>query len=401
MHPFCINRSLLGEQFDLCVSDGKFRWSDGAPEGYWSLGDDNALLDIKLLAKLSNMQIRDVRDAHRASFSTLRYSGPVQWRYALSAKEFDAFIRGMLDDIEALFSQGCVSYYTDVFKSTRECLNSLEHARVDDCLLEKFIADEANETNRSALRSLAPNSCGFANKTIYDQTSTITGRLTVASGPRILTLPKRHRSAIVSRYDGGSIVFLDFRSLEPNVILGAQKRKTPEDVYSEICSTVLGGKLDRKQAKIATIALLYGAQESTASQLSGLSGKELKDTMKKISEFFLLDAMFNKLLDELKCNGKICNFYGRPIIVNDRRKLLNYYAQSSAVDVALLGFWSAVKYVKQEKLRMHPLFVIHDCILFDVHPDDMIYIGDVIKQCENVPGFEPSTFRISGETKHE
>lgn len=387
MPLFCIGRHALGEQLDLCVTDGGYRWSDGIPPDTWALGDSSSVLDLSLLAKLSGMTIRDVPERFRVAFKSLGHTGPVRWRQAMPENEFRAYIDGMLESIRTLLNSGCVGYYTEVFRRARECLGALGRARIDGGRLVNHIAVEANETNRSALQSFTPDSDGWAPRVSYDQVATVTGRLVVSGGPRILTLPKRCKDIITSRYEGGTIVSLDYSSLEPRVILGAQGRVAPRDIYAEMCDVAFSGALTRAQAKAVTISLLYGARDATISRASGLTGQELRRAIEGVSQFFTIDALSERLLEEARQTGIIRNYYGRPIIIGDRKNLMNYYAQSTAVDAALLGFASAVELIKRDALEIIPLFVIHDALMLDVHPDFVGYIEIIARQCGQIRGF--------------
>lgn len=387
MSIICIKRDVLGEPLDLCVIDGILKRSDGAPAGSWVLGDQGAEFDISLLAQLSNMSIRTVPDRFKRAFHTLNHEKPIRWQHALPKAEFQNFLHGMLDDIKILLNEGCVAYYTEVFRRTRECLGALGHARIDRTRLDRYRDLEPNETNRSALSSLQPDADGFAKQTVYSQTSTVTGRLIVESGPRILTLPKRYRDVIVSRYENGMIISLDYRSLEPRIVLAAQGRPAPKDIYAEVCDTIFKGALTRLQAKAITISLLYGAQEATIAKASGLSNGELQRAIESIVDYFGMNKFHERLLSEAQETGKIKNYFGRPLVLGDRWKLTNRYAQSSAVDAALLGFFHAIKFIKENELKIIPIFNIHDAMILDVHPDHVKYLDEVGRRCGQIPMF--------------
>ena len=64
--------------------------------------------------------------------------------------------------------------------------------------------------------------------------TSITGRMTITSGPNILTLKRGHRKILRSRYPGGKIVEIDIRAAEPRVVLALVGKKVEGDVYTEI-----------------------------------------------------------------------------------------------------------------------------------------------------------------------
>ena len=75
--------------------------------------------------------------------------------------------------------------------------------------------------------------------------------------------------------------------------------------------------------------------------------------------------------------------------------LINYFVQSTAVDVALYGFTALVKALKHLK-RAHPIFILHDALILDVHRSHEEEINAI---CEpgilSIPKFENSKFPIS------
>lgn len=390
MADVCIARTILGEELDLLydVLKGTYRWVDGAPADAWILGDLDADLSLDALARLSCLKIHD-RPADRflAAFQTLKSSNNIKWRYSIPKREFDSFITTLLNDARNALTSSCIGYYLDVFRRVRVCLRDLGHVKIDQAKLRSYMALETNPSNKSALETLRPDQDGLSKKIVFDQFATVTGRLTTVSGPRVLTLPKRYRDVFVSKYDGGSIVEFDFRSIEPRVVLQRMGIESPDDVYEFITDKILDYSITRQQAKIMIISLLYGASNQTIGQLSGLSNGELKRVVGMIRDFFKLDDLHEQLLDQLKEHKHITNHYGRYICVSDTDKLINYFAQSSSTDAALLGFSNGIEFIKKNEFLIDPIFPIHDAMMFDVHPDFKKYINLVAVEIGNVPGF--------------
>jgi hypothetical protein len=216
----------------------------------------------------------------------------------------------------------------------------------------------------------------------------VTGRLIVNSGPRILVLPKKYRNIIISRYKEGRVVTLDYKSLEPRLILETQGLHGKDDIYADICERYLNGIATRKQAKIVTIMLLYGAGRAAMSKASGLVGPLLDSVIANVTTYFQLRELEKKLLDEVRAFGMIKNFYGRPVQVNDRKNVVNLYAQSSAVDAVMLGFSNAITLIKDKKYDIVPTFIIHDMLVLDVEPSMIKYIPEIEERCTHVLGIE-------------
>lgn len=73
---------------------------------------------------------------------------------------------------------------------------------------------------------------------------------------------------------------------------------------------------------------------------------------------------------------------------------MNHYVQSTAVDVAMLGFLNILEYVeelgKQEDIV--PIFILHDALILDIHKNSFSLINGLcklgsidIKQLESTP----------------
>lgn len=391
---FCIHRDVIGESLDLLFDTEKntFKLIDGIQPGTWIFGDPYAEFSLDILSKLSDLPIRSSPGPEfQKQFEQLGHKTQIAWRYALPKVKFDEFISGIIGDIKILLDKGCIAYYTETFRRSQVCLRALERANVSIPTIESHLAIESNPTNRSSLLSLKPGLDGFTQPIIYDRCATVTGRLVVESGPKILTLSKKFRDVIRSRYVDGSIYSIDYSSIEPRVMLFALDKIPPEDVYAFVCDNILGGTVTRKQAKITTISLLYGAAESTIGALSGLRNGDLKRTIESINAYFnIIDLHKNLRLQAEATGGLIYNRYGRPIRIDDMRKLVNYYTQSSSNDACLLGFSRGVEFIKRENLLVHPIFIIHDAMMLDVHPDFVPYIENIARECEQVPGFSAS-----------
>lgn len=384
MTLICLHRDILGEDVHLVFDDaaGTYAWRTELPVDAWIYGDAHAPHSLDAFMSLSGLSVSDPFARHRTAFRALGHEGPIRWRHVLPQDALTSSMHGMLDDLKNALDMGCVAYYLDVFQATRRCLGALERACVDGARLDQHMDDELNPTNRAALWSFEPDASGFSNPVVYDQLATVTGRLTVTSGPRILTLAKRHRDIIVSRYAGGSILMLDFRSLEPRVLLLSSGQPAADDIYDDINEKMLGSRIAREKVKGATIALLYGASEATAERLVGVHGSELFDLLEHVRTYFDLRGLEERLERQMDL-GCLKNGYGRPICpaAGAERKLVNLFAQSTAVDAAMLGFARGMDLITKMGWKMHPLFIIHDALILDAHPDALEYIRHVEEAC--------------------
>ena len=288
----CVLRNVLGESKHLLydLDNKSFRWVSKPPKDCWIFGNPDADQSIDRLCELLGKKIPIVPSgAFGRMVKELRHIDPdvpLKWRYLLPDHEFQPFIKGIIEGCTTALETGDISYYTDIFKRTTRFLESLERARVNEDKLYDYYAAERNETVKSTLRSCFPDHEGFAKQVSYKQASTVTGRLTVREGPRILILPKAYRDSFRSRYEGGSIGMIDYRSLEPRIALLEVGRPTPEDIYADIDEQLFGNSIERDRVKVMSIATLYGAQEATMRKLSGLVNGELHNAMDGLVSYF-------------------------------------------------------------------------------------------------------------------
>jgi len=385
----CIANHILGENQHLIFNTqtSQVTWSPNFPQNSWTLGNPAAQLDIAKLALLSGTSI-DITpsSAFGAMLSSLKSDETlktISWRQCLPKHAFDSFIVRLIHDVKKLLKSDTCGYYKDIFLDTTQCLDELEHAAIDVYRLSSLIKAETNSSLKTTLSSFKPNSSGFANKVRYDQTATVTGRLIVKEGPMILTLAKRHRGIVKSRYEGGEVISVDYKSIEPRLALFAAGRDIPDDIYADINAALFNNKFTRDVAKVMTISVLYGAQEQRLSQISGLKGSELSDANHGIISYFGIRVLADKLKKQLADVGYITNLFGRKIIPkkNDPRVLVNYFLQSSAVIAAALGFLKSIDFIRANNLKVNPIFIIHDALILDVHPDYMSYINNIKNEC--------------------
>ena len=207
---------------------------------------------------------------------------------------------------------------------------------------------------------------------MYNQTSTITGRLTDHSGcPKILTLPARCRKIFESRWQrDGDLLYIDFKNLEPRVIRKINGKDAGDDIYTEISSS-LDFEVDRIIIKRGIISTLYGS----ASQIKGLSKDRSDAVLIATKKYFNLRNILEKaaIVNNIGCRN---NYFGRPIWNIEEtkdNKLINNYIQSTAVDIALSYFSEICTKINFELCK--PIFIIHDALILDVHND---YKSDII-----------------------
>lgn len=366
-----IHRDMLGTKQHLVKTPNAFKFEDSYGGEAWVVGGISHDRCVEDLALLYDEQLPLVGDhAQQAAFKSLNLclEDKIPWHFVLSREDFNDRINRLFNTSQDLIRRAEHSGYFNLFLQHKKFLKSLARSCIDLKLLEKHLTESTeNPTRRSTLETFRPGTDGFAQKIEYTQESTVTGRLTVERGPRILTLPADSRDVLKSRLPRGKIYSVDFVSLEPRVI----KRLTsnddvPVDIYKHVQALIGDDSLLRSEVKKLIISCIYGASKQRLNSMTKISG--VSRVVSIISEYFGLEIINNKLEVLHKESGHISNFFGRPIASSgeDRHTWLSHYAQSTAVDLALDSFFHLTNNLQELDSQILPIAIIHDAILFDV-----------------------------------
>lgn len=331
----------------------------------------------------------------------------------LPPNEFGSALLNYCSKIGVYLKENPPHYYDFYLKRQIEFLENLHPAFIDE---DKFLSYSI-EDQQGLVKTFTPGKDGYAKKVVYDHFKTPTGRLVVSDGPNVLTINKKYRDMVTSSYgEEGVILSVDYISLEPSVLLASSSEgwsnwlsstrrycKPDElDIY-QITADVLLGKgfvhtpLTRDEAKAIVLRTLYGAQEELIGQIvQGKNSIPLYDFLFEVRELFNVNALFKNLQSERKENGgvSITNYFCRKIPTSgvEDYKLVNYYVQSTAVDVALLGFAKIAKAAQGKKIK--PLFVVHDALFLDVHKSAIPDLKECIAAGKANPVFPSGSFSL-------
>lgn len=364
--PFCIDASVLGTEKHLVVDNG-FSWTTFVPDVLHYTGEikhcDDKCFDS--LLKLGGIKIdpkppKQFVTAIEPLVSGSNHDGGVPWRLMLPERAHRTFTRRLVDELVASMDKLPIDYFSDTWVPGNHILRALERAKVDGEAWRVLVA--ANVGNIHVVKTFKPDADGMTGPIVYDRFGTLTGRLTVAQGPNILTLKKQYRDMFVPSDPEGAVVYLDFAGLEARVLLyEAGRRCDDPDLYGVIAKE-LG--YSRQAVKGAVICELYGSSKWALGETLGISGKELTTFTRKIKSHFNTGQLLKRIKRQFVETGKIINRYGRPVIVDEPMDhvMVNYYAQSSGADVVLQGFSEFIKRVP----NVRPLFLIHDAMILDV-----------------------------------
>ena len=371
---FCISKKMLGIPANIALSDGKYIVTHQVPKDFWVVGDSKEVLCADTLCKIYGAPMPKIySESEQKTFEILgRPLTGIPWYHVLGLDVIKERIATIARHLEDSLDVSSRKLYNNIYIDTRRLLCSLHPAQICTQTLDLFLKSEANPSLKTCLETFRPKGSSYAKKVIYNQSGTSTGRLTVKSGPSILTLPARYRSIVKSEYPDGQVLSIDFKSLEPRVALSVRSKSAPTDIYTHIAANILGGKITRKVAKLATIAALYGISFKKFKEMSGCDNREILD---KVKDYFAVKSMNKDLL-----SGKFKNYWGRPL---DNETLphvrISHFIQSTSCDVVNVGFWKFLKLLKTKEVHVKPLFVLHDALIIDVPGNNVKPVWDICK----------------------
>jgi hypothetical protein len=368
----CIHKKVLGtdRHLNFFSKTNQIQWSSKKPDSAWVLGPDEGDMCLMEIIKLSSVKFPEIfPEKFRKSFSSLNLNvDNIPWHMCMPTNIFKISIQNVLRVFQDVTESLEKTNYIETFMCGQEVHLGLSRALVDGCLIGKYMDESSSGPSTVAsLKTFIPDATGMTKPIRYTQTKTSTGRLLVESGPSILTLAARHRNILKSKYPGGSIVQLDFVSLEPRVCRYVMGHEAPPDIYQHISSAILRSCHDRKVIKLAVLCSLYGV---SLKKLAGMLGseREARTVVRSVRKYFSVDRLEQKLRGDMVISKSITNHYGRPLKTDvfDAHVLVSHFIQSTSVDVALLGFRKVLEAIKSIECAIDPIFIIHDAILFDV-----------------------------------
>jgi len=371
----------------LVSSDGFATVSKPPPDAWFLAGtfECTDTMSLDSLTKLGGVDLPSSPPPKWISMMNTLTTGSIMWSQALPASVYKDFVRGLINSVNQTMDRLPKDYYRETWGPCNLFLAGLKATRVDPKLFKEVA--QTVERDSGALETFRPGPGGFLPPVVYDRFATRTGRLTVESGPHILTLKKDHRHILKSNFPNGKICSLDFGALEARVIL-YETGFSPSgaDLYAQISNDLFTGSIERDVVKTAVISELYGSSRFAQGARLGMAGRKLDGFIEAVRTYFGTPALRKRLKEEFKSSGRIKNRFGRPLEIDDPQDhlFINTYAQSTGVDVSLLGFKKIVDDLGTDGIR--PLFVLHDALILDVREDRLQDVERVASVA--IPGYE-------------
>lgn len=306
--------------------------------------------------------------------SQVQKNGNPRWQHLVPFDMWKRCISSLASQLWLHFKDPDNSYYITTFLRNRELSWNLSRPAIHKEMLEKKI-ELSKDAQSSVLKKFLPDSEGLAPRSTYSFSKTVTGRMTIVSGPNVLTLKKENRGIFKSKYKSGKILEIDLQSAEPRVALSLFGKSIEGDVYGDVLGS-LGLEVTRDAIKIATLSALYGASHHTLKSHLPESVSAFS-VLEKVRDYFGVRHIEKMLKDQHEELGHITNTHGRKIF--SEFPSLNHMIQSSAVDAAFDVFDLMLGKIKLEGVAAIPIYFIHDAIILDVSSED---VGKVRKICE-------------------
>lgn len=239
----------------------------------------------------------------------------------------------------------------------------------------------------------------------FSDKRTITGRITSRDVYNIQNLDKSNdeRKNIISRFEGGSILVLDYTSFEPKIALYLSGDKEyieeyyNEDLHYETAFILYGSDEitpeQRKFAKSINNPLLYGEGEGSLLRKLSTQFSNPEEQLYKVRNF--LRPIINKS-EELKIfyknHGYVVTPWGYIIKPEKEFAYFNNYMQTYASEIIIDKLFEIKEFLKSHKTQF--LFQVHDSLVFDLHPAEKFLIEkllDILSHHNNmIFGVSPS-----------
>ncbi len=374
-----INKDYLGFSHHALLDNGMLKWTDKEEGDYYFGFEEEKANSLEPLLHLWKSSISDfIPKEVKMSFKECGCDY-APWSLVIPSKRYKGLLAKFIDDATKALQQVEGDVYSTFFSETNELFSYLKGASISVEACNEYLSKNDNHVLKSITKM---SSFGRLPIPKYNRVSTKTGRLTIKEGPQFLTLKKEHRSIFRPTNPANKLYEIDFISLEPRVASNIANRKTTSDVYTSFVSAS-NINITREVAKLAVLCALYGAGESRLASVLKQDDVTItaKTLIKKVKEYFGISGLAKSLRLQAKC-GHITNCFGRPIYVDDARDsiLINNFLQSSAVDIALLGF---LDFCTKLKNVVDPLFIIHDALIFEASPEHLKRINEYVDK-----GFE-------------
>ena len=347
---------LVGSRSDFIWADGEIHIEPARDDDWKFHISDKRKMCVKAASEAAGCNLEIKPNIPAASF-WMKHTQHPAWSMIMQKRDFTAHLRNQIDAVVSFLENLDNRYFLTHFQVQQSLIDYLAPSRIADGSLSDS--------------GFIPDAQGFVPVPRYDNHSSSTGRMSIVSGPRILTLPKEQRKKIASRWKDGVILEIDFNALEARVLSWMAGNEQAEgDLYETIGRRSGLTGISRGVIKEATLAAIYGMSRRNFA----LRYQDMPDAI-DVYEKVRKTMKVNELDRDLAGKKAFTNAFGRPLEQTSAR--ISHYVQSSAVDVACHGFSSLIASI--DPASAVPIFLIHDAIILDVKRDYINAIEDACK----------------------
>ena len=237
---------------------------------------------------------------------------------------------------------------------------------------------------------------GFT-KTKINPVGSRTWRYRVESGFNCMAIPHGlPRKAVVSRFNDGRIVTLDFNAIDYRCLIKAVNDATLNSIYegqSDFHSVTAAFLQDiedaRNVAKKTTYASIYGGSVESLMKLTLLPREKMVSNLRILDEKFRSISEFRKhLAAESRKNGFLITPGGHKVeVFNDDHdgKIIGLFAQTYSSSILNKALDIALSILADCRSKI--IFTVHDEIVIDCHPQELHLMNIVIEEVLKQTGF--------------
>ena len=314
--------------------------------------------NIRAASRAAGCNIEHIPKTPQAAFWMLHQSNP-RWFKILSKDQLAAYTNELIKHYSDFLSNSSFEYF-------------LTHYQDQQKLIDSFCAAKINKNNMHIAKKYDINidKSDFADVVKYDNWSSATGRMTVVSGPKILTMQKDDREVFQSQYgNDGSLIEIDYNALDARVLLAIMNIGAPQsDLYTFIAKKC-NLTCERAVIKEAVLAALYGMSVKNFIKRYP-DFPDALDVLQSVKDFFDV----KKLTETINKLPTMQNYFGRTL--HNGERLISHYVQSSAVDVVCQGFLKILEQIEEPC----PIFIIHDALILDVKKKNIQNLKNITSQ---------------------
>lgn len=247
--------------------------------------------------------------------------------------------------------------------------------------------------------------------TIFNQTLTQTGRLS-STNPNIQNIPIRYeegrliRKAFEPNHEGNYLLAADYSQIELRVLAHLAEAdnlieafREGFDIHTRTAMDVFGvtkeevTPLMRRQAKAVNFGIIYGISAFGLSENLHIDQKEAQAFIDKyLSTYPRINEFMNEMIESAKEKGYSTTIFNRRRYIDElknrnynvrmfgERTAMNAPIQGSAADIIKVAMIKVTERIKREQLRSKLIIQVHDELIFDVYPDELDTMIQVVKE---------------------